>query len=112
MSKLTLGQHQEKFMRDLCKLLQKAFDLGYEVRQGEGERPLLMQEYYFKTGRSKTLRSNHGTKTAHDLHFTKDGKLCYPPELGTYWESLDPLNRWGGNFKSLHDAPHFERNVA
>lgn len=23
----------------------------------------------------------------------------------------DPKNRWGGNFKSLVDCPHFERNV-
>jgi hypothetical protein len=31
--------------------------------------------------------------------------------LGAYWESLHPKNRWGGNFKSLVDCPHFERNV-
>lgn len=109
---MTRGEHQEAFMRDLVKLLQKAFDLGYEVRQGEGERPLEMQKIYVQTGRSKTMNSNHIIKCAHDLHFTKNGQLCYPPELGAYWESLDPLNRWGGNFKSIHDAPHFERNVA
>lgn len=109
--KMTLGQHQEAFTRDLVKLLTKAFELGYEVRCGELERPLMMQEYYVKVGRSKTLRSNHASKTAIDIHMMKDGKLCYPPELGEYWESLNPLNRWGGNFKSLKDGPHFERNV-
>lgn len=109
---MTLGSHQEAFTRDLVKLLLKAFELGYEVRQGEGERPLAMQKIYVETGRSKTMKSNHGTKTAKDLHFFKDGKICYPKELGEYWESLHPLNRWGGNFKSLKDGPHFERNVA
>ena len=28
-----------------------------------------------------------------------------------FGESLHPKNRWGGNFKSLVDCPHFERNV-
>lgn len=109
---MTLGKHQEAFTRDIVKLFLKAFELGYEIRQGECERPVEMQKIYVQTGRSKTMKSNHIIKCAKDLHFTKDGKLCYPPELGKFWESLNPLNRWGGNFKSFHDAPHFERNVA
>jgi len=32
-------------------------------------------------------------------------------ELGDYWESLDSLNRWGGNWKTLYDFPHFERRA-
>ncbi len=32
---------------------------------------------------------------------------AYKP-LGDYWESLDPLNRWGGRFD---DGNHFERNL-
>nr|WP_223154740.1 hypothetical protein [Campylobacter concisus] len=30
--------------------------------------------------------------------------------MGNYWESLNTLNRWGGNFKNFIDVPHFERN--
>ena len=50
-----------------------------------------------------------------DLNFFKDGKIIWDKTtlapVGAYWESLHPKNRWGGNFKSLVDCPHFERNV-
>jgi peptidoglycan L-alanyl-D-glutamate endopeptidase CwlK len=108
---MTLGQHQQMFTRDLCMLLMYAFDQGYEVRMGEVERPLAMQEIYFKTGRSKTMDSRHLKKCAADLHFFKDGQICYPVEMGAFWESLNPLNNWGGNWTSFKDGPHFERRV-
>lgn len=106
---MSLGQEQESFSRDLVKLLSHAFDLGYKVRIGEVQRPVEMQELYVKTGRSKTMNSNHLRKCAGDLFFFKDGKQCYPKELGEYWESLSPKNSWGGNWSSFKDAPHFER---
>ena len=108
---MTLGQNQEKFTRDLTKLLQHAFALGYEARVGEVERTVEQQTIYVKTGRSKTMNSRHLKKCAADLHFTKNGVLCYPKELGDFWESLDPLNSWGGNWNSFKDKPHFERKV-
>jgi hypothetical protein len=108
---MTLGQHQEAFSRDLVKLLSKAFELGYEVRIGEVERTVEQQQIYIKTGRSKTMDSRHLKKCAADLHFIKGGVLCYPQELGTYWETLSPLNSWGGNWNSFKDKPHFERKV-
>ncbi len=108
---MTLGQHQEAFSRDLCKLLQRAFLSGYEVRIGEVQRPVEMQELYMKTGRSKTMNSMHLKKCAADLHFIKNSKLCYPKELGDYWCSLNPLNQWGGNWSSFKDFPHFQRTV-
>jgi len=108
---MNLGQHQQLFSRHVCFLLQKAFSLGYEVRFGEAQRTEDMQAIYVKTGRSKTMNSMHLKKCAVDLHFTKDGVLCYPPELGNYWESLDQLNQWGGNWKNFKDQPHFQRTV-
>jgi hypothetical protein len=108
---MTLGQHQEAFSRDLVKLLSKAFELGYEVRIGEVERTVEQQQIYIKTGRSKTMDSRHLKKCAADLHFIKGGVLCYPQELGTYWETLSTLNSWGGNWNSFKDKPHFERKV-
>ena len=92
-------------------LLMHAFEQGYEVRIGEVERTLEQQTVYFKSGRSKTMDSLHLKKCAADLHFFKDGVLSYPAELGAFWEALNPLNRWGGNFSTFKDGPHFERNV-
>lgn len=108
---MTLGEHQQAFSRDLHKLLGKAFELGYEIRIGEVERTIEQQKIYVQTGRSKTMNSNHLKKCAADLHFVKGGELCYPQELGDYWETLNPINSWGGNWKSFKDKPHFERRA-
>ena len=109
---MTLGEHQEKFSRHVIKLMSRAIELGYEIRMGEAQRPIEMQQLYFKTGRSKTMNSMHIQKCAIDLHFTKGRVLCYPKELGDFWESLDPKNQWGGNWKSFKDRPHFERRIS
>lgn len=108
---MTLGKHQEAFVRDLVKLLSHAHAKGYEARLGEVERTVEQQKLYMASGRSKTMNSMHLKKCAADIHFTKDGVLCYPQELGDYWESLNPLNRWGGNWKTFKDRPHFERRA-
>lgn len=108
---MTLGQHQEAFSRDLCKLLAKAFELGYEVRMGEVFRTEEQQKLYVKTGRSMTMNSMHLKKCAADLHFTKNGVLCYPDSLGRFWQSLSPLNQAGMFWKSFKDSPHFQRTV-
>lgn len=106
---MTLGEQQQAFSRDLVQLLTRAFTLGYEVRIGEVERTVEQQKLYVNTGRSKTMNSNHLRKCAADLHFFKDGQICYPDELGNFWESLNPKNSWGGSWKSFKDKPHFER---
>lgn len=108
---MNLGRHQEAFAKDLVRLMLRAWQLGYEVRIGEVFRTPEQQAIYVKAGRSKTMNSQHLNKTAADLHFTKGGKLCYPQELGDYWESLTPLNQWGGNWKTFKDAPHFQRTA-
>lgn len=111
-----LRQEQEQFLQDVAlKLLPYIYQHGYTVTGGELSRTPEQQEIYYKTGRSKTLTgSNHLVRCAIDLNIFKDGNLCgYDDihDIGTYWESLDPKNRWGGFFKKLVDTPHFERNV-
>ena len=73
------------------------------------------QKIYYDTGKSKTMASNHLRRLAIDLNFLKGGSLVMDKAqlapLGTFWESLHPTNRWGGNFASFTDVPHFERNV-
>lgn len=112
---MSLVQDQAEFLLQACKLIQYAHENGWTVTGGELYRTPEQQEIYLKTGRSKTMASNHLKRCAIDLNFFKDGKLVWDREqlaqIGAYWESLHPKNRWGGNFKSLVDVPHFERNV-
>lgn len=112
---MSLVVEQAAFLQDTCKLIQYASEQGWTVTGGELYRTPEQQEIYLKTGRSKTMASNHLKRCAIDLNFFKDGKLVWDKTqlapLGAYWESLHPKNRWGGNFKSLVDVPHFERNV-
>jgi len=108
---------QATFMQDITTLIRWCFTSGYAVTAGEFLRTPLQQAEYVRTGRSKTLKSKHLDKVAADLQFFRmsDGKYLTTKDeiapIGAYWESLSPKNRWGGNFKSLCDAPHFERNV-
>lgn len=106
---------QAIFLLDVCKLIQKAVDLGFIVTAGELYRTPEQQEIYVKSGRSRTMNSLHIQRRAVDLNFFKDGKLCYDKSvlapLGAYWESLHPLNSWGGNGVKLVDTPHFSRGI-
>lgn len=112
---MSLVAEQAEFLQDMCKLISYATDQGWVVTGGELYRTPEQQEIYIKTGRSKTMASNHLKRCAIDLNFFKGGKLVWDKAqlapLGAFWESLNPKNRWGGNFKSLVDVPHFERNV-
>lgn len=112
---MSMVQEQAAFLLDTCKLIQFATDEGWTVTGGELARTPEQQAIYFKTGRSKTMDSIHLKRCAIDLMFFKDGKIVWDKAqlapVGAFWESLHPKNRWGGNFKSLLDVPHFERNV-
>lgn len=65
------------------------------------------------------MSSQHLVRMAIDLNFFETGpdnslKLVYDGDgvrrLGAFWESLDTANRWGGNWSSFKDTPHFERS--
>ena len=106
---------QAAFLLDVGRLVQKATELGFLVTAGELYRTPEQQEIYVKTGRSRTMNSLHLQRRAVDLNFFLNGKLTYDKAalapLGAYWESLHPLNSWGGNGVKLVDTPHFSRGV-
>lgn len=111
-----LVAEQDIFMGHLALLVTEARRLGFQVTGGELWRSPEQQKIYFDTGRSKTLTaSRHLSRLAIDLNFFKDGKLlgtkASMQSLGDFWESLDSRNKWGGNWKTLVDCPHFERCV-
>jgi hypothetical protein len=112
---MSLSKEQAEFLLHACKLIEYATAQGFMVTGGELARTPEQQAIYVKTGRSKTLNSIHLKRCAIDLNFFKGGAIIWDKEtlapLGAFWESLHPKNRWGGNFKSLVDCPHFERNV-
>jgi hypothetical protein len=112
---VSLVTEQAAFLKDVRKLLEKADELGLVVTAGELFRTTEQQQIYVRTGRSKTMNSNHLRRCAIDLNFFKDGKLTYDIELlrplGVYWRSLNPKNDWGGFWSSFKDVPHFERKA-
>jgi len=112
---MSLMKEQAAFLLDICLLIEHATNEGFVVTGGELARTPEQQAIYVKTGRSKTMDSIHLKRCAMDLNFFKDGQIIWDKKIlepiGLFWEQLYPKNRWGGNFKSLVDCPHFERNV-
>ena len=110
---MSMTVNQAAFLLDACKLIQFATEQGYTVTGGELWRSPEQHAIYVKTGRSKTLNSRHLSRQAIDLNFFKDGQLIYDAKalapVGAFWESLHPLNSWGGNGVSIKDVPHFSR---
>lgn len=112
---MSLVAEQAAFLLDVARLIFRATELGFTVTAGELYRTPEQQEIYVKTGRSMTMNSLHLKRLAIDFNFFKDGKLVYGKELlaplGVYWESLNPLNSWGGNGVKLVDIPHWSRGI-
>jgi hypothetical protein len=110
---MSLVIEQAAFLLDVCKLVQHATGIGFTLTAGELYRTPEQQELYVKTGRSQTMNSMHLKRLAVDFNIFRDGKLVGSKAalapLGAYWESLNPLNSWGGNGKKLVDCPHFSR---
>jgi hypothetical protein len=111
---MILSKQQAAFLRDVAKLWERVWARGWDITGGELYRTAAQQEIYFKEGKSKTMNSNHLKRLAIDLNFfnpkgelevTKNGLQW----IGDFWESLSPQNKWGGNYKSFLDCPHFER---
>lgn len=125
---MSLSEERGAFTQDICHLIQwctvqGGFSLVY---LDEVKRTVEQQKIYLAQGKSRTMNSRHLEGCAADLVFFKDGQCVniLPGKqqvdilspVGHYWESLDPKNRWGGNFDKdwrkedpWHDTPHFER---
>ncbi len=109
---MKLGEKQELFTSYVAELIFKATELGFKCRMREVQRTVEQQQIYIDEGRSTTMNSKHLNSLAVDMYFTKNGKLVEGKddlqELGDYWESMDNKNKWGGNWHSFTDCPHFE----
>lgn len=107
--RLTLGQKQELLMLLLPKLINRIHDAGFQVRGGELERGRAQAAANQMSG-SGIMNSLHIIRLAIDLHLFKDGRYLTMSEhhrpFGTYWKTLHPLCRWGGDF-TRPDGNHY-----
>ena len=105
---MKLGEKQELFMRLLPRLLDKAHELGFEIRGGDLFRD---HRVHGVLGTKKAYghkNSGHKLKLAIDLNLFLDDKwqteTSQHEELGTWWEAQHELCRWGGRF---NDGNHY-----
>ena len=107
---MSLGSEQRAFVADIAKLIAWAYENGYELSFGDAYRdPRLHGMMGVDKGYGHP-RSNHKRRLAVDFNLFKDGEYLDASDdhadLGTYWESLHPHNRWGGRYR---DGNHYER---
>jgi len=112
---MTLQDKQALFARNISQLIEFIYAHGYTITFGEAFRTVEQAEIYAKSGKG-IKDSLHCKRLALDINLFKDGN--YLPNstdhkpFGEYWESLHPLNRWGGVFKERPDGNHYEMNDA
>ena len=110
---MKLSDKQKIFARNMARLVEHIFNCGYSCTIGEVHRTPAQQRIYIEKGRSRLMNSMHLKKLACDLYiFDSDGNLTWDEAeirpFGTFWEGLNENNRWGGNWQSFKDVPHFE----
>lgn len=103
---MTLRTRQVVFAKLLPRLIDKAFELGFEVTLGDTFRdPRVHGAVGVKLGYGHP-KSCHKLRLAVDLNLFKDGKFLETTEdhrpLGEWWESVG--GTWGGRF---NDANHY-----
>ncbi|PHS23501.1 MAG: hypothetical protein COA83_09690 [Methylophaga sp.] len=108
---MKLSDHQWAFLKDLATLILFAEDQGYKLTGAE----LYRTPAHAKRNAAKGVGiadSLHCQRLAIDLNLFIDDKFRRDSEahrpLGEFWESLDPRNNWGGDFKKP-DGNHYER---
>ena len=107
---MSLSQKQRRFSLLVSKLIDWAYDNGYEVVLGHAYRTKGEQLVYFNSGASKVRVGKHPKCLAIDLNVYKDNVYLtetpdYKP-LGDFWKSLDPECVWGGDWG--WDGGHFQ----
>lgn len=106
---MKLSEKQQRFAYLIAKLIIWADSKGYKTTLGEAYRTPEQAQLNAKKG-AGISNSLHTLRLAVDLNLFINGKYqtgtkAYKP-LGDHWKKLDPLNRWGGDFKKP-DGNHF-----
>lgn len=105
-----LGDKQRIFTLNIGKLIVFAYSSGYELTVGDAFRSTRAASDFADQGKGVT-NSLHTRRLAMDFNLFRN-KVYFAQSaayqvLGDYWKSLNPLNRWGGDFKPVPDGNHF-----
>jgi hypothetical protein len=100
---------QQEFTRNISFLLIYADRMGFDITFGEAWRSPETAKIYAQQGRGIS-NSLHVDRLAIDLNLFRDGTYLATSSdhrvLGEFWKSLNPLNRWGGDF-AKPDGNHY-----
>ena len=109
---MKLSEHQQVFASHVALLILYAEACGYKVTLGDAYRDPRVHGQIGEKVSYSSANSNHKRRLAVDLNLFMDGEYLGDTDdheqLGAFWESLDPLNRWGGRWE---DGNHYERHV-
>lgn len=107
---MTLGEQQRLFVRLVAKLIQFSYDSGYELTFGDAYRS--PEQATINAAKGVGIwNSLHTKRLAIDFNLFKSGVWLQDSDshqrLGTYWKTLHPLCRWGGDFRPRPDGNHY-----
>lgn len=110
---MTEGKKQRLFTRYVGMLIAWAYKHGYELTFGDAYRSAEQAAVNSASGKGIS-NSLHCRRLAVDFNLFIDGVYqthseAYKP-LGDYWKALDPLARWGGDFKDKRGKPKPDGN--
>lgn len=104
---MTLRDQQSLFVKLLPRLIDYAYEQGYEMTLGEAWRTPEQAKINAESGKGIS-NSLHIDRLAIDINLFVAGayvagSAAHKP-LGEFWEKLHPLCRWGGRF---NDGNHY-----
>ncbi len=111
---MKLHERQSIFALNVSKLIEYIYKQGYTCSLGEAFRTPEQAAIYAKEGKG-IKNSLHCQRLALDINiFSPAGEYLSQTSdykiFGDFWETLNPLNRWGGVF-SRADGNHFEMHL-
>jgi hypothetical protein len=107
-----MRKKQSQFVKDVALLIEYCRANEVDLTFGEAFRTADQQAIHLRDGKTKVKHSRHQDRLAVDFNFFINGKLTYDKaklqHIGNFWENLRPSNKWGGNWKTFQDTPHFQ----